>query len=57
MRIAIAAVESRAAVVVECIASIILITVQLEKALGDEMAASITLVQARAATTETVQAF
>jgi hypothetical protein len=41
----------------ECDTSIALIMVQLEKALGDERAASLTLVQARVATTKTVRAF
>jgi hypothetical protein len=41
----------------ECDTSITLIMVQLEKALGDERAASLALVQARVATTKTVRAF
>jgi hypothetical protein len=57
LRVVVAAAESHAVVMVERDASIILITAQLEKALGDETVASITLVQARASTIEIVRVF
>jgi hypothetical protein len=53
----VAAAESCAAVVAERDASITLIMALLERALVDEMAASIALAQARAALDETIHAF
>jgi hypothetical protein len=57
LRVVVAAAESHAAVVAEHDASNMLITVLLEKALGDEMAASLALAQAKAATADTIHVF
>jgi hypothetical protein len=57
LHVAVAVLESRAVVMAERDASIALITAQLVRALEDEMATSVTLAQARAASVKTIHVF